>query len=157
MMAEISHNPSSFERVHEAASFLQERLPAPLRSPHVAIVCGTGLGGLVHTIEHAPRAEFDYSSIPHFPHLTGKSHWSQVKLCSYCQVIDCWWSRWTCGETGIWSSRSRGPASPCCFDAWSRTVSSPYVDWILHWLLITIIINFFLKKKVTMRATLSTK
>ena len=73
-MAEISQNTSSFERVNEVASFLKERLPAPLRRPHVAIVCGTGLGGLVHTIEDAPRVEFDYSSIPHFPHLTGKFH-----------------------------------------------------------------------------------
>ena len=60
---------------------------------------------------------------------------------SYFQVTDCWWSRWTCGETGIWSSRPTGPASPCCSDAWSRTVSSPYVDLTLHWSVITNIIK----------------
>lgn len=80
-MGELSpQNFASFDRVDEAASFLKQRLPASLQNPRVAIVCGSGLGGLIHTIGDTPRAEYDYSSIPHFPRLTGKSH--QVKASS---------------------------------------------------------------------------
>ena len=67
-----SGDSCSPERVHEAFSFLRENLPVSLQNPKVAIVCGSGLGGLANTIRDEPRAEFDYSSIPHFPHLTGK-------------------------------------------------------------------------------------
>ncbi|OJJ84915.1 purine-nucleoside phosphorylase [Aspergillus glaucus CBS 516.65] len=73
-MAELPQNISSFERVNEAASYIKERLPSSLRSPRVAIVCGTGLGGLVHTVGDTPRVEYDYSSIPHFPQLTVTGH-----------------------------------------------------------------------------------
>lgn len=72
-MAELPQNISSFERVNEAASYIKECLPSSLQSPRVAIVCGTGLGGLVHTVGDTPRVEYDYSSIPHFPQLTGES------------------------------------------------------------------------------------
>ncbi|KOC15513.1 purine nucleoside phosphorylase I, inosine and guanosine-specific [Aspergillus flavus AF70] len=64
----------SSERVHEALSFLRKNLPVSLQNPKVAIVCGSGLGGLANTIRDQPRAEFDYSSIPHFPHLTVPGH-----------------------------------------------------------------------------------
>lgn len=49
-------------------------MPTPLQKPHIAIVCGSGLGGLANTICDKPRAEFEYSSIPHFPHLTVPGH-----------------------------------------------------------------------------------
>ncbi|BCR89075.1 purine-nucleoside phosphorylase [Aspergillus chevalieri] len=73
-MAELPQNISSFERVNEAASYIKECLPSSLQSPRVAIVCGTGLGGLVHTVGDTPRVEYDYSSIPHFPQLTVAGH-----------------------------------------------------------------------------------
>lgn len=63
---------SQFERVHQAVSFLKSRLPESLRFPKVAIVCGSGLGGLADTVQSEPRAEYDYSSIPHFPRPTGE-------------------------------------------------------------------------------------
>ena len=77
-MSDSELNIASFERVSETVSFLKERLPVSLQNPRVAIVCGTGLGGLIHTIGDTPRAEYDYSSVPNFPRLTGKSH--QVNL-----------------------------------------------------------------------------
>lgn len=80
-MSDSELNIASFERVNETASFLKERLPASLQIPRVAIVCGTGLGGLVHTIGDTPRAEYDYSSIPNFPQLTGKSHQLNLSWC----------------------------------------------------------------------------
>jgi purine-nucleoside phosphorylase len=62
---------SSFDRANEAVTFLTNSLPEGLRKPQVAIVCGSGLGGLAETVQSEPRAEFDYTSIPHFPRPTG--------------------------------------------------------------------------------------
>lgn len=64
---------TTFERTSQAVAFLQSRLPEGLRNPQVAIVCGSGLGGLADTVQAEPRAEYDYSSIPHFPRSTGES------------------------------------------------------------------------------------
>lgn len=64
---------SQLERARQAVSFLKDRLPKSLRTPKVAIVCGSGLGGLAETVHSEPRAEYDYSSIPHFPRPTGES------------------------------------------------------------------------------------
>jgi purine-nucleoside phosphorylase len=66
---------SSFDRANEAVSFLTNGLPEGLRKPQVAIVCGSGLGGLAETVQSEPRAEFDYASIPHFPRSTGEFSW----------------------------------------------------------------------------------
>ncbi|KAF7587465.1 hypothetical protein BBP40_007210 [Aspergillus hancockii] len=73
-MTALSGDLSSSDRVREAFTFLKEHLPVPLQKPRVAIVCGSGLGGLANTICDKPRAEFDYSSIPHFPRLTVPGH-----------------------------------------------------------------------------------
>ncbi|PWY63709.1 inosine guanosine and [Aspergillus heteromorphus CBS 117.55] len=69
-----SSNLPSFQRASEAASFLKERLPEILKAPRVAIVCGSGLGGLASTLHELPRVEFDYASIPYFPKLTVAGH-----------------------------------------------------------------------------------
>ncbi|KAJ5092251.1 hypothetical protein NUU61_007121 [Penicillium alfredii] len=65
---------SSFQQANEAVSFLESRLPEGLQNPRVAIVCGSGLGGLADTIHAQPRAEYDYASIPHFPRPTVAGH-----------------------------------------------------------------------------------
>jgi hypothetical protein len=67
---------SSFERANEAVSYLRTKLPEILQQPQVAIVCGSGLGGLADTIKPESRIEFDYASIPHFPRSTGWSSFS---------------------------------------------------------------------------------
>ncbi|OOF91063.1 hypothetical protein ASPCADRAFT_211305 [Aspergillus carbonarius ITEM 5010] len=64
----------SFQQASETFSFLRDRLPESLKSPQVAIVCGSGLGGLANTIHRLPRVEFDYASIPHFPRSTVAGH-----------------------------------------------------------------------------------
>jgi purine-nucleoside phosphorylase len=63
---------SSFEQANETVSYLRSRLPGGLQTPQVAIVCGSGLGGLADTVQTETRAEYDYSSIPHFPRPTGE-------------------------------------------------------------------------------------
>jgi hypothetical protein len=65
-------NLSSSEKTNEAFAFLKKSLPAQLQAPRVAIVCGSGLGGLANTIDSELRVEIDYADIPHFPRLTGK-------------------------------------------------------------------------------------
>jgi hypothetical protein len=63
---------SSFQRANQAVAYLRNTLPEGLQKPHVAIVCGSGLGGLADTIHTELRAEYDYGSIPHFPRSTGQ-------------------------------------------------------------------------------------
>lgn len=64
--------PSVFARATEVAAYLRSAIPSELQHPRVAIVCGSGLGGLQHTIGVTPRHEFPYESIPHFPVSTGE-------------------------------------------------------------------------------------
>ncbi|KAL4898454.1 nucleoside phosphorylase domain-containing protein [Aspergillus ambiguus] len=73
-MPETSQDASSYQQANQAVGFLKDRLPAELQTPRVAIVCGSGLGGLASTIRDHPRAEYDYGSIPHFPKLTVPGH-----------------------------------------------------------------------------------
>ena len=63
--------PSLFQRSTETALYLQSSLPEQLRKPRVAIVCGSGLGGLAETLEPEPRVERAYANIPGFPVTTG--------------------------------------------------------------------------------------
>lgn len=62
---------SAYQRAAETAKHLQNSAPAELRSPQVAIVCGSGLGGLADTIHKEPVYETPYASIPNFPQSTG--------------------------------------------------------------------------------------
>ncbi|KAJ5902483.1 purine nucleoside phosphorylase [Penicillium taxi] len=65
---------SIFEQANESVSFLRDSLPEALQKPLVAIVCGSGLSGLANTVQAEPRAEYDYSAIPHFPRPTVAGH-----------------------------------------------------------------------------------
>ncbi|RDW59272.1 purine-nucleoside phosphorylase [Aspergillus mulundensis] len=65
---------SAFEKTNEASHYIKKLLPESLQAPRIAIVCGSGLGGLANTIDGAPRVEIDYSDIPHFPRLTVSGH-----------------------------------------------------------------------------------
>ena len=110
---------SSFERANEAVSYLRTKLPETLQKPQVAIVCGSGLGGLADTIQPESRVEFDYASIPHFPRSTGWSSYSGLE-----REVLTFHSRWSCWKAGFWSSR---PENPCSVDGWPGSVSlSPH-------------------------------
>ena len=65
--------PGIYERATETANFVRSKLPEELKNPRVAIVCGSGLGGLSDTIDAEPKVQLSYKSIPHFPQSTGKS------------------------------------------------------------------------------------
>lgn len=64
----------------EALQSLQAKLPLDLQQPAVAIICGSGLGGLADTVLPEPRAEIPYIDIPHFPRSTGIHKIIQVVL-----------------------------------------------------------------------------
>lgn len=72
-MSATASEPSAFVKANEAVAFLKKSLPTSLQNPQVAIVCGSGLGGLADTIHHSSVAEFDYGDIPHFPQPTGEA------------------------------------------------------------------------------------
>ena len=57
----------------ESADFLRGQLPESLQKPRVAIVCGSGLGGLAGSVRNDGKVEFDYASIPHFSRSAGKT------------------------------------------------------------------------------------
>lgn len=58
----------TYERVQEIVAFIQNIVPT---KPEVAIICGSGLGGLAELIVN--KVVIPYSNIPHFPRSTGKS------------------------------------------------------------------------------------
>ena len=61
------------ETYKESADFLVAQIPEALQSPKLAIICGSGLGGLAESVSSDVKVELDYASIPHFPQSTGKS------------------------------------------------------------------------------------
>jgi purine nucleoside phosphorylase len=65
--------PGLYQRASETAQYLRQLLPEAVSSPKVAIVCGSGLGGLADSLEPEPRVEVAYEKIPNFPRTTGKT------------------------------------------------------------------------------------
>ena len=62
----------AFQKASESASFIRSRLPTHLQNPRVAIVCGSGLGGIADTVAAKDKFEIDYLDIPNFPKTTGR-------------------------------------------------------------------------------------
>ncbi|KAL6228884.1 hypothetical protein BDW75DRAFT_246234 [Aspergillus navahoensis] len=71
---ESSSRSSALDKINEASDFIKKLLPESFKAPRVAIVCGSGLGGLANTVDNDLRVEIDYSDIPHFPRLTVAGH-----------------------------------------------------------------------------------
>jgi purine-nucleoside phosphorylase len=68
--------PSSeaYQRASGSADFIRSKLPPHLHNPRVAIVCGSGLGGIADTVTADTKLEIDYHDIPNFPKTTGEYH-----------------------------------------------------------------------------------
>ncbi|KXT13694.1 hypothetical protein AC579_8125 [Pseudocercospora musae] len=64
---------SIFERATETADFVRAKLPEHLKRPRVAIVCGSGLGGLARTVNEGTET-WDYKDVPNFPLSTVPGH-----------------------------------------------------------------------------------
>jgi purine-nucleoside phosphorylase len=73
MTPPIGASASPYHLARAAADALVPRLAV---TPEVAIVLGTGLGGLADRIEQAQT--FDYHDIPHFPPTTVQGHTGQL-------------------------------------------------------------------------------
>jgi purine-nucleoside phosphorylase len=64
-----------YDRCIETVEFLRLTLPERLATPRVAIVCGSGLGGLAESINSASDTEsWDYKDVPNFPVSTVPGH-----------------------------------------------------------------------------------
>lgn len=63
---------STFHRAIETVEFLRLKLPEKLARPRVAIVCGSGLGGLAETVNEGVET-WRYEDVPNFPVSTGMS------------------------------------------------------------------------------------
>lgn len=62
----------AFVRASESVSFIKSKLPPQLQNPRIAIVCGSGLGGIADTVSNQDKVEIDYLDIPNFPKTTGE-------------------------------------------------------------------------------------
>jgi len=65
---------TQFNKAVETVEFLRSTLPPALAKPKVAIVCGSGLGGLVNTLNDDVREEWAYKDVPNFPQSTVAGH-----------------------------------------------------------------------------------
>ena len=78
----------------DAAEYVRSKLPSGLSRPRVAIVCGSGLGGIADLITKDARIELNYSDIPHFPQITG-TFLKQEPVChtheQQCKVMPVNW------------------------------------------------------------------
>src|ERR1700753_3324349 len=71
------NNSTVFARCVETVEQLRQRLPEHLAHPRVAIVCGSGLGGLAEVVNkegvdgEVGSVEWEYKDVPNFPISTG--------------------------------------------------------------------------------------
>jgi purine-nucleoside phosphorylase len=63
---------STYHRATETVDYLRLKLPSHLAKPRVAIVCGSGLGGLAETVNEVDKEEWKYADVPGFPRSTGE-------------------------------------------------------------------------------------
>lgn len=67
-----STSSEPYRKASEAAGFIKSKLPDHLQRPRIAIVCGSGLGGIAGIIDQDDKAEIEYAHVPNFPEPTGK-------------------------------------------------------------------------------------
>ena len=72
----MMENPIAQHAV-EAFNYLNNRVPTPLKAPKIAIICGSGLGGLADVVQSHSAWEISYEKIPHFPQGQGGSRCSE--------------------------------------------------------------------------------
>lgn len=79
-MAASQIQQSSVHRLaSESAAYIISRIGnAALQQPTVAIVCGSGLGGIVDTLDEGGREIVKYADIPNFPKTTVAGHAGQL-------------------------------------------------------------------------------
>ena len=71
---------NEFDRATEAAEFLKSHYPPSFTTPKVAIICGTGLGGISNILESSSKVEVPYDKIPGFKQSTVQGHAGKLIL-----------------------------------------------------------------------------
>lgn len=61
----------------EALHYLKGQIPSELDRPTIAIICGSGLGGLADLVLPQLHQEVQYRDIPHFPTGQGTYIWTK--------------------------------------------------------------------------------
>jgi len=120
---------SLYERAAYTVETLRKGLPKELQNPKVAIVCGSGLGGLADTVDASPKAEIPYDNVPGFPVSTGEflvSHWDTREDISLILAFVAICSSRSCWKTGLWhSGRVQNTSCAAC---WPSAVSLHFVE-----------------------------
>lgn len=62
-----------------SADYLTSNLPKEFQNVELGVICGSGLGGLVETIDQSTKVEFLYKDIPGFVVSTGKAQIRESK------------------------------------------------------------------------------
>jgi purine-nucleoside phosphorylase len=86
------------DKYEETAEYIRTQVSGDLHTPLVAIICGSGLGGLADTVRDEGKVELDYASIPHFPLSTGKRTVKMKGFYSFWKTLDGETSPWLIGE-----------------------------------------------------------
>lgn len=80
-----------------SAEYLKQRIPEHFKEARLAIICGSGLGGLVDTIEQSSKIEIPYNEIPGFVTSTGKYYTSK----RYIRSLTWTYSGWSLRQVGM--------------------------------------------------------
>lgn len=62
----------TYENASKAADYIKKLYPLGFDFPKVAIICGTGLGGIANIIDPSSIVEIPYKDIPGFMVSTGE-------------------------------------------------------------------------------------
>ena len=87
-------NTSAFNRAVETIEHLRLKLPDHLSKPRVAIVCGSGLGGLQDIVNKDDmdakegRTVWEYKDVPNFPLSTGMAVIRSICLGKQRMIVD---------------------------------------------------------------------
>ena len=69
---------NAYLQATQSAEYISSILPKQFPLPRIAIICGSGLGGLVSTFHADPQISINYADIPNFPISTVPGHQSRL-------------------------------------------------------------------------------
>jgi purine nucleoside phosphorylase len=82
---------AAFDAASEAAESIRKHLKSDLANPNIAVICGSGLGGLADSVDTEDKVEIPYKDIPHFAVSTGIDNSRQAGLdLQGCSAWSCW-------------------------------------------------------------------
>src|SRR5271169_7021222 len=76
--ARMSSSSQSFEMACEAVEYIRSQLPSSIPPLEVAIICGSGLGGLASSFHGQSQIVLPYADIPNFPVSSVPGHQSKL-------------------------------------------------------------------------------